>query len=196
MRAHASEGVNRKARGFFILSSQHLIKRGLTSRATCALYTLATETSGPDPRLGNWEESTQSQHDKLKASPLFRSACTMADRRRDSKMTADSTQKKNRATVLADVDLNEVTGGYDKYHDESSDRHYLWNGTSADQKYVCPNCGRPVKSGFLSLTFSCSPCNASWYYERRLKPNFSAGGWQEISKDDYDKPRTKDPYFR
>lgn len=106
------------------------------------------------------------------------------------------TDKSTPATVIPDMDLNAVTGGYDRFHDEATDRYYLWKGDSADQKYVCPNCGRPVKAGFLSITFSCKSCDASWYYESRLNPNLSTGGWKEVSKADYDRRTGRDPYIR
>lgn len=97
------------------------------------------------------------------------------------------TPEKNRVTSVSDKELAEITGGYDKYHDATANRYYLWsNKVDCAKKYLCPNCGRPVNPGFLNITFKCKPCDASWYYEDRLRPNLSSGAWTEVSKEEYD----------
>lgn len=97
-----------------------------------------------------------------------------------------ATKKNIAAAAVADESLAEVTGGYDKYHDEASNRYYVWSGKlNCSDKYLCPNCGRPVTPGFLNITFKCRPCDASWVFESPLRPNLSAGGWKEVSEEDY-----------
>lgn len=88
--------------------------------------------------------------------------------------------------TVADEELADVTGGYDKYHDDSTDKYYIWNGNSRlSQKYLCPNCGLPVHEG-LGYRYYCDPCNASWFYESPLKPNIGAGYWKEVTKREYE----------
>lgn len=97
------------------------------------------------------------------------------------------TEKNSAVVALSDESLAQVTAGYEKYHDAASNRYYLWTGDlGCNEKYVCPNCGRAVSAGFWSITFSCKPCGASWYYEKRLKPNLGAGGWKEVTKAEYE----------
>lgn len=95
------------------------------------------------------------------------------------------TRKTTDVEGLADEDLADVAGGYDKYHDESPDRYYIWDGNSRTYaKYLCPNCRRPVHEG-LGARYYCDPCDASWYIESRLVPNIGAGYWKEVSKQEY-----------
>lgn len=102
-------------------------------------------------------------------------------------MTAESMQSKNQAAALNDTDLNEVTGGYEYIEVASSGRYYHWTGAShSDSKYLCPNCKRPVHRGSWSRYY-CDPCDASWYNESPLIPNFSSNSWQEISEAEYEK---------
>lgn len=99
--------------------------------------------------------------------------------------------------VLNDAELADVTGGYGKYHDEENDRYYIWkNDASNSIKYLCPNCGRPVTAGFLAIEWSCKPCKASWVLEYRLNPNLSAGGWEWVTKEEYDRYSERSPLKR
>ncbi len=103
-------------------------------------------------------------------------------------MTADNNiQEKFAAENLQDADLEQVTGGYRLYHDRGTDKYYKWTGENfGDNKYLCPNCKRPVHLGWW-LKFYCDPCNASWMDESRLLPNYSSGLWNEITKDEFDR---------
>lgn len=86
---------------------------------------------------------------------------------------------------LADRELGEVSGGINKYHDESADKYYEWTGRGNDGKYLCPNCRRTVHLGSW-LRYYCDPCNASWLYESSLVPNIAGGSWKQITKEEYD----------
>lgn len=99
--------------------------------------------------------------------------------------------------ALSDAELADVAGGYSKYHDEDSDRYYIWSsGVSVSNKYLCPNCGRPVTPDFLCIKWSCKPCDSSWVFEFRLKPNLAAGGWRWVTKEEYDRCTDKSPLDR
>ncbi len=88
--------------------------------------------------------------------------------------------------MLTDAELAEVTGGLDFLHVSSTDKYYRWSGSSSQdgQKFLCPNCGRPVHSGSM-YRYYCDPCNESWYFESKLVPNFSSGLWKQISRVEY-----------
>lgn len=87
---------------------------------------------------------------------------------------------------LADKELGEVDGGgINKYHDESANKYYQWKGYDIDDKYLCPNCKRPVHFGSW-LRYYCDPCNGSWLYESSLVPNIAGGYWKRIAKEEYD----------
>lgn len=91
---------------------------------------------------------------------------------------------RNDPAPIADADLAEVNGGK-KYHDESTGKYYEWRGNDLDEKYLCPNCRRPVHFGSW-LRYYCDPCNGSWLYESSLIPNIAGGSWKEITKEEYD----------
>lgn len=56
---------------------------------------------------------------------------------------------------------------------------YEWRGTDENQKYLCPNCQRPVHYG-TAWRYYCDSCNESWFFESLLKLN-KAGGWVPIA---------------
>ncbi len=97
----------------------------------------------------------------------------------------DSKNMDGAAIEVADEILGEVNGGYDKYHDSSAEKYYIWNGNSRTaEKYLCPNCGRPVHYG-SGWRYYCDPCNESWFFESSLRPNIAAGYWKEVSEEEY-----------
>ncbi len=103
----------------------------------------------------------------------------------------------SQAAELTDRELSEVTAGYDYYHDKAGQKYYKWTGTTDEknQKYFCPNCGRPVHWG-TGWRFYCDPCNASWFIENRLSPNLASTYWVEISKREYDNYENSEEDFR
>lgn len=97
------------------------------------------------------------------------------------------TDKKNTAaTALHDQDLDEVTGGLDYVEVKSTGKYYKWRGNDNQdgQKFLCPNCGRPVHYGAW-MRYYCDPCNESWLYESKLVPNIASGLWHEIPEFEY-----------
>lgn len=92
--------------------------------------------------------------------------------------------QKNAPENLTDSELDEVTGGYIFTHDKTTDKYYRWGNGDENKRFLCPNCKRPVHKGGWDR-FYCDPCDASWYDLHRLRPNIAAGGWIEISKEEY-----------
>ena len=41
-----------------------------------------------------------------------------------------------------------------------------------------------VVSRLIMELFYCSDCNEGWYFEKKLKPNFSSGQGKEIGADE------------
>ena len=97
-----------------------------------------------------------------------------------------STEKINATAAVSDEDLDKVTGGLDYVEIKSTGKYYAWNGSDFHdgQKFLCPNCGRPVHYGW-GYRYYCDPCNASWYYEDKLVPNIKCSSWKEISQEAY-----------
>lgn len=107
----------------------------------------------------------------------------------------DTEKKKNAAAAVADEDLAEVNGGKVTWYDAATDKYYKWAGSSYSMKYLCPNCGRPLSS-YWGINYSCGSCNASWFYEERLVPNYASGTWTEITKERYDEENNNRPAGR
>lgn len=99
--------------------------------------------------------------------------------------TSNDAEKDPRALApeLVDEDLAEANGGV-THHDKSADKYYMWIGYDNDDKYLCPNCRRPVHIGSW-LRYYCDPCNASWLDESRLVPSIASGTWKEIPREEY-----------
>ncbi len=112
-------------------------------------------------------------------------------------MNVQNTVKKdpNTPAAVSDEDLSKVNGGLVTWHDAATDKYYKWVGGSYSSKYLCPNCGRPLSS-FWGINYSCSSCDASWFYEDRLVPNYASGTWNEITKEQYDQENGKKTHSR
>ncbi len=93
--------------------------------------------------------------------------------------------EKSTATPLADKDLSEAQGGNYKYHDEATGKYYRWKGSDYNHKFLCPKCGRPVKSDW-GFRYDCDHCNEWWVMEYSLKINPET--WVEITKEQYESP--------
>lgn len=87
---------------------------------------------------------------------------------------------------LTNKELENVYGGYFLFRDDD-DRCYQFQGKKSqrDQKYACPNCGRPVHYG-SSWRYYCDHCNESWFFEKCLDPNLKSGLWVEIDPEDFE----------
>ncbi len=96
-------------------------------------------------------------------------------------------EKNLAASPIADQDLEQVTGGQAWIHFLSNDTYYVWTGSgwARNNRYLCPNCKRPVHYGAW-LRFYCDPCNASWYYAEDLLPDLSTGKWEQVTKAQYE----------
>ena len=107
-------------------------------------------------------------------------------------------EKKLTASPIADKDLAEVAGGGETIYVASKNKYYRYspNYRNMYEKYLCPNCGRPVTPDFLCIKWSCKPCDSSWVFEFRLKPNIAAGGWRWVTKEEYDRCTDKSPLDR
>lgn len=87
---------------------------------------------------------------------------------------------------LTKEELEKVNGGYFLYGgDDGKYYQFVGKKSQRDQKYVCPNCGRPVHYG-SSWRYYCDHCNESWWYEKLLEPNFKSGLWEEIDYEDFE----------
>lgn len=96
-----------------------------------------------------------------------------------------TTEKDTAPEAMADSDLEEVAGGLVCYQDKSAHKYYRWTTDDREnEKYLCPNCGRPVHYG-TGWRYYCDPCDASWLCEWRLTPNLASGLWKEISYWEY-----------
>ena len=94
-------------------------------------------------------------------------------------------ESKLHTVELTDDELEGVQGGYIICSRDG--KYYTYTGSDPDQKYVCPNCGRPVHEG-TGWRFYCDACDESWFFERCLAPNLSSGAWTEISEEEYVRP--------
>lgn len=96
-------------------------------------------------------------------------------------------EKKLTASPIADKDLAEVAGGGETIYVASKNKYYRYspNYRNMYEKYLCPNCRRPLHVGWWGRYF-CDPCNASWSDVRLMIPNVDTGPWQEITKEEYD----------
>ncbi len=97
--------------------------------------------------------------------------------------------------AISDDELASISGGLVTWHDAATDKYYKWSGGSYSQKYLCPNCGRPLSSSW-GINYSCGSCDASWFYEDRLVPNYASGRWAEITKEQYYDEGNKKPAGR
>ncbi len=104
-------------------------------------------------------------------------------------MSAENTQNQAMPQQLNDSELEMATGGMDVYHDWKNDKYYKWyGGNNTSHKYRCPNCGRLLHEGLLSVLkidigarYFCDACDEQWFYESKLTLNVGDGLWQEIS---------------
>ena len=99
-------------------------------------------------------------------------------------------EQKMHSVELTDEELGAVQGGYDYVQQDGN--YYEYVGSDKDQKYVCPNCGRPVHYG-AGWRFYCDPCDESWFFEGKLDINLASGAWASIPEDEYRK-KTWLPY--
>ena len=90
------------------------------------------------------------------------------------------------AQELTDEEMDKVVGGandrkvlvkteYSFGYVYKTYKTYEWKGTDDYQKYLCPNCHRPVHPGGWGRYF-CDPCDESWFVERLMEMNPN-GGW-------------------
>ena len=86
---------------------------------------------------------------------------------------------------LTNKELDEVNGGYTVFkHTDGKYYEFIGDDSQRSQKYLCPNCGRPVRYG-SGWRYYCDFCDKSWFFERGLNPNLSSGLWEEISEEEY-----------
>lgn len=109
------------------------------------------------------------------------------------------------AQELTDEEMDKVVGGADdrdvlvkteygigtvcKTFDK-----YKWKGTDDYQKYLYPNCHRPVHPGGWGRYF-CDPCDESWFFEGSLEMNM-AGGWVYVGQTTVVKDAARDAGIR
>ena len=78
---------------------------------------------------------------------------------------------------LTNKELDEVNGGYTVFkHTDGKYYEFIGDDSQRNQKYLCPNCGRPVYYG-LGWRYYCDYCNDSWFNERKLDANLASGLW-------------------
>ena len=95
-------------------------------------------------------------------------------------------ERKLNVVELTDEELGSIQGGYNKV--KARGHFYKYTGTDLDNKYLCPNCGKPVHQG-AGWRFYCDPCDESWFLESRLLANLDGGGWQTISRSEFERLR-------
>ena len=113
--------------------------------------------------------------------------------RRGPTMSIEDAQNKKQPAALSDSELSEVAGGLNWVAVKSTGKYYRWNhgDNHGDEKFLCPNCGRPVHWG-SGWRYYCDPCDASWFAEGRLVPNIKSGLWTEISEWEYNHLESQD----
>ena len=81
-------------------------------------------------------------------------------------------------------ELDKVSGGYDYANIDG--KYYKGFGKDTENKYLCPNCGRPLHPGSWGR-FYCDPCNESRFVEISLPPNLKSGSQRELTEKEWRK---------